>query len=66
MYGQILKELRKEKGWSQDELAKQLNTSQRTISRYERELFDLSTDMIIKICNLFDITSDYLLGLKDE
>lgn len=66
MYGKILKELRQEKGWSQDELAKKLNTSQRTVSRYERELFDLSTDMIVKICNLFEISADYLLGLKED
>lgn len=66
MYGKILKELRQEKGWSQDELAKQLNTSQKSISRYELERFDLSTDMIVKICNLFEISADYLLGLKDE
>lgn len=66
MYGQILKELRQEKGWSQEELAKQLNTSQRTISRLESEMFDLSTDMIKKICKLFDVSADYLLGLKDD
>jgi len=66
MYGQILKELRKEKGWTQAQLAEKLNTSQRSVSRYELELFDLSTDMIIKICKLFEISADYLLGLKDE
>ncbi len=66
MYGQILKELRKEKGWTQAQLAEKLNTSQRSISRYELELFDLSTDMVIKICKIFEISADYLLGLKDE
>lgn len=63
MYGKIIKELRQEKGWSQTQLAKELDITQKAISRYELEQIDLSTEMIIKICKLFDISSDYLLGL---
>ena len=66
MYGKILKELRKEKGWTQTQLAEKLNIKTQAISKYELERLDLSTEMIGKICNLFEISADYLLGLKDE
>lgn len=66
MYGKIIKELRTDKNLTQKQLAECLHTNFRNISRYEREEIDLSTDMIIKICKFFEVSSDYLLGLKDE
>ena len=65
MYGKRLQELRTAKGLSQADLAKQLNISQRAVSHYENEEHDLNTDLIIAICKFFDISADYLLGLKD-
>ena len=65
MYGDRLKIIRTEKGLSQSEFAKMFETSQRKISRYEREQLDLSTDFIVRVCKTFDISADYLLGLKD-
>lgn len=66
MYGKILRELRADKNLTQKQLADCLQTNFRNISRYEREEIDLSTDMIIKICKFFDVSADYLLGIKDE
>lgn len=66
MYGQRLKELRMEKGLTQTELAKILNTTQKSISKYENEYLDVSTETIIKICKYFDVSADYLLGLESE
>lgn len=65
MYGKRLQELRIERGLSQTDLAKQFNISQRAVSHYENEEHDLSTEMIITICKFFDVSADYLLGLKD-
>ena len=65
MYGDRLIIIRTEKGLSQSEFAKMFETSQRNISRYEREQLDLSTDFIVRVCKTFDISADYLLGLKD-
>lgn len=65
MYGDRLKIIRTEKGLSQSEFTKMFETSQRNISRYEREQLDLSTDFIVRVCKTFDISADYLLGLKD-
>ena len=66
MYGKRLNELRKEKGLTQDDLAKSLGTTQKTISKYETEYLDLSTDTIITLCQFFEVSADYLLGLTDE
>lgn len=66
MYGKILRELRTEKNLSQKQLADLLNTKTQTISKYELEQLDLNTDLIIKLCEIFEVSSDYLLGLKDE
>ncbi len=66
MYGKRLRELRLEKGLSQEALAQNLQTTQKNISKYELEFLDLNTDMIIKICKFFAISADYLLGLEDE
>ncbi len=65
MYGKIIRELRQEKGLTQAALAEKLGTCQRNISKYESEALDLSTEMIIKLCKYFEISSDYLLGLTD-
>lgn len=65
MYGQRIKELRTEKGLTQKQLAEVLNSTQKNVSKYELELLDLSTDLIIRICKFFDVSADYLLGLED-
>ena len=62
MYGNKIKELRTEKGLTQSELAIKLQTSQRNISKYELELLDLNTELIINICKFFEVSADYLLG----
>lgn len=64
MYGQIIKELRQEKGMTQTQLAEKLNVTQKAVSRYELEEIDLSTELIIKLCEIFEISSDYLLGIE--
>ncbi|MBD5583971.1 MAG: helix-turn-helix transcriptional regulator [Clostridia bacterium] len=66
MYGKILKDLRQEKGLTQAQLAQDLETTQRNISRYELETIDLSTEMVSKICKYFKISADYLLGIKGD
>lgn len=66
MYGTRIRELREEHGMSQAELAKALNVTQRTVSRFELEQHDLGTQIIIDLCRLFGVSADYLLGLEDE
>ena len=65
MYGERLRELRCEKGLTQKQLAEKLNISQKSLSKYERESLDVSTELIVRICRYFQVSADYLLGLDD-
>ena len=63
--GEKLKEIRKENNLSQTKLGEMLGTTQDTISLWElnKSLPDIL--MLYKICSLFNISADYLLGLKE-
>lgn len=61
-----LRELREEKGLSQNELGKMLNVNQRAISHYENGKRDMGTDTLNKLANFFDVSVDYLLGRTNE
>lgn len=56
--------LRKEKGWSQEELAAQLNISRQSVSKWESMTSVPDLDKIIKMSQVFGVSTDYLL--KDE
>ena len=60
-----LKVLRKEKGLSQPELAKQLNVSKGIISFWENEKYEPTASNIILIAKFFEVTIDFLLGIED-
>lgn len=57
-----LKELRKEKGLSQLQLATDLHTTQNTISRYETGEREPGIAELIKIADYFNVSVDYLIG----
>lgn len=61
-----LKELRTEKNLTQKDLAKLIATTDDSIYSWEKGRSQPSIDMIRKICKLFDVSADYLLGLEDE
>ncbi len=66
MYGQRLKELRTERGLTQAQLAESTGLSVKSMSKYENEKLDLSTDAVLRLCKFFKVSADYLLGLEDE
>ncbi len=58
-------ELRKQRMWLQDDLAKKLNVSRQAISNYETGERGLDSETIAKLCEIFACSADYLLGLSD-
>jgi transcriptional regulator with XRE-family HTH domain len=58
-----LKELRHEKKWTQRQLGTLLHVRRTTISNYETGRASLADLTIIKAAQLFNVTSDYLLGI---
>lgn len=60
-----LKYLREEKNMLQEDLAKVLDVSQKTISNYETGERDMSTEALTKLAEYFNVSIDYLLGKSD-
>lgn len=56
--------LRKQNGWSQEQLAEQLHISRQSISKWESGTSIPDLDKIIKLSSIFSVSTDYLL--KDE
>ena len=56
--------LRRQTGWSQEELANQLNVSRQAVSKWESGASIPDLDKVLKLSALFEVTTDYLL--KDE
>ncbi len=56
--------LRKQHGWSQEELAEKLNVSRQSVSKWEGALSIPDLGKILEMANLFGVTTDYLI--KDE
>ena len=64
-FGKRILELRKEKGWSQPEIAKKIETSGPIIGRYERGEITPSIEVAQKFANVFGVTLDYLVSDND-
>jgi len=64
--GARISQLRKDKGMTQKELAERLQVSQPVVSDYENDVIRLPADIVGKIAQILEVTSDELLGLKRE
>lgn len=60
-----LRDLRKEKNLSQEELAFCLGTNQQRISKVEKEDSSFGIELLLRYADYFGVTTDYLLGLSD-
>ena len=59
-----LRQLMSANSWSQVELANRLNIAKQTVSNWENDNIQPSNEMLIRLCRLFNVTTDYLLGLE--
>lgn len=64
MLGQRICELRTALGWSQVELAKRLGVAKQTVSNWENDNIQPSIEMLMRLARLFNVTTDYMLGLE--
>ena len=65
-YLERIRALREDKDYTQAYMAKQLNIAQNTYSQYENGIRQLPIETLIKICKLFNVSSDYILGLSSK
>lgn len=63
-FGLCLKKLRLSKNLTQLQLAKRLNISKSMISAYENDIRLPSYDVLIKISRIFNVSTDFLLGIS--
>lgn len=63
-FGEKLKALRMERGYSQEEFAEILGLSRQAVSKWESDRGTPETDKLLQISNIFGVTLDYLL--KEE
>lgn len=65
IFGPRVRDLRKEKQWSQTELANKLKVSQQTVASYEKGDKFPGQEILIKVAKVFNTSLDYLVGLSD-
>lgn len=65
-FGVRLKELRKGKNLTQQQLADRMSLVKSSISAYEKSAKYPSIEVLVKLCHYFNVSADYLLGLSDN
>lgn len=65
-FGYKLKELRARAGMTQTDLAKRLGITKSVVSYYELQERNPSPDILIRLAEIFHVTSDYLLGIEHK
>ena len=64
--GDRIRELRKSKGITQEELAKLLSTTKQTISKYEKGIVtNIPSDRVEAMAKILDTTPEYILGWEE-
>ena len=64
--GERIRKLREAKKMKQSELAELLGNDNNTISRWEHNKIGIGSTYIMKLAQVFNTTSDYLLGKTDD
>lgn len=65
MIGKRIKEIRTENGLSQEKFGEKLCVSQDTVSLWEKGKSLPTTEILILMATIFDVSTDYILCLKD-
>lgn len=66
MFSENLKSLRKQRGFSQEELAARLHVVRQTISKWEKNLSVPDADTLIRLAEILEVSVNELLGAKIE
>ncbi len=66
MFSENLKTMRKEKGFSQEQLATRINVVRQTVSKWEQGISVPDAELLIKLAEVLDVEVSDLLGKKIE
>ena len=65
-YQQIIRELREDRDLSQADIANYLNTTQQMYSRYENGTCEMPIRHLVKLCDFYGVSADYILGRAEK
>ena len=65
-YVKTIRDLREDHDLTQEKVAKLLGTSQTMYSRYERGANELPIHHLVRLCEIYNVTSDYILGIQKQ
>ena len=65
-YIKVIRDLREDHDKTQAEIAEILGTSQTMYARYGRGANEIPIRHLITLCNYYNVSSDYILGLKNK
>lgn len=65
-YSKILRDLREDRDLTQTQVAEYLGTSQTMYARYERGANELPIRHLLQLCDLYNVSSDFILGKTDK
>lgn len=66
MYFQRIRDLREDNDYSQQKVADYLHLNRNVYWRYESGMREIPVWAVIKLAELYDVSTDYLLGLSDK
>ena len=61
-----IKALREDRDITQRNVAKYLNIAQNTYSQYENGKREIPISVLVKLCQYFEVSADYILGLSEK
>ncbi|MEY8258808.1 helix-turn-helix transcriptional regulator [Oscillospiraceae bacterium 50-60] len=64
-YGRI-RDIRNDRGLTQEQIARFLHVSQNTYSQYEIGTTRFPLDVVVKLAEYYNVSMDYLVGLTDD
>ena len=65
-YIKIIRDLREDNDLTQQQIAEFLGTSQTMYARYERGANELPIRHLLKLCKLYKVSADFILGITDK
>jgi transcriptional regulator with XRE-family HTH domain len=65
-YLKRMRDLREDNDKTQQQIAEALGTSQTMYARYERGANELPIRHLLKLCDYYGVSADYLLGRRDH
>ncbi len=66
LYTERIKQFRQENNITQAQVAETLGISQQQYFKYEKGINELPIRYLFAICNAYNISADWLLGLKNS